>query len=161
MTEESGTAADDAVRHEEVLHAEGHEHVSGTHASTFEVTTDDYLTPAGDCIFGIEADRAPADFASAFVDACRDPATRIVTELSVPKDGALDDALVQRIVASGHPDLTFESDRSAVWRTSDYVDERTVAVGADGAAADLDRDLIAALATGAPLRVRIVAEAPA
>jgi hypothetical protein len=161
MSDESGPAADDAVRHQEVLHAEGHEHVSGTHPSTFEVTTDDYLTPAGDCIVGIEADRAPADFAPAFVDACRDPEARIVTELSVPVDGSSDDAHVQRIVASGHPDLSFESDRSAVWRTSDYVDDRTVAVGAGGAAADLDRALVAALADGAELAVRIAVEAPA
>ncbi|MEF8868784.1 MAG: DUF371 domain-containing protein, partial [Haloarculaceae archaeon] len=32
-----------------------------------------------------------------------------------------------------------------------YVDDRTVMVGADAAAADLDRDLVAALAAGAEL----------
>jgi len=46
----------------EVVCARGHEHVSATHASTFEVTTDDWLTPAGDCILAVEADRAPRDF---------------------------------------------------------------------------------------------------
>jgi len=59
----------------EVIRARGHEHVAATHESTFEVTTDDWLTPAGDCIVGIEADRAPADFDADFVAACRDPAT--------------------------------------------------------------------------------------
>ena len=99
----------------ETVAARGHEHVAATHASTFEVTTDDWLTPAGDCIVGVEADRAP-------------------------------------------PDLTFASDRSLVVRTSDYVDDRTVAVGADAAAADLDRSLVRALADGAALTVRLRVE---
>jgi len=62
------------------------------------------------------------------------------------------------IHARGHPDLTFESDRSAVVRTSTYVDDRTVAVGADAAAADLDRALVAALADGAGLTLTLTVE---
>jgi len=176
MSDEGATAehdGGDAKRHEEILHAEGHEHVQGTHASTFEVTTDDYLTPAGDCIVGIEADRAPADFDDAFVAACQNAVARIVTTLTVRDDdanggepagdGDEGEPIVgtQEIVARGDPELTFESDRSAVWRTSDYVDERTVAVGADGAAAAIDRELIEGLADGATLDVRIEVASPA
>jgi hypothetical protein len=135
----------------ERIRARGHEHVAATHDTTFEVTTDDWLTPAGDCIVGVEADRAPADFAPAFVDACRDPDTVITVTLDA--DGTTD-----TVRARGHPDLTFGSDRSAVVRTSTYVDDRTVAVGADAAAADLDRDLVAALEAGADLTVTLDAE---
>jgi len=43
-----------------------------------------------------------------------------------------------------------------VGRTSDYTDdERTVFVESGGAAADLDRDLVAALADGAELTLRL------
>ncbi|MFB6157028.1 MAG: DUF371 domain-containing protein [Haloferacaceae archaeon] len=136
---------------EEVIEARGHEHVRATHGSTLEVTTDDWLTPAGDCIVGVEADRAPADFDPAFVDACRDPAARIEATLSV-------DGRRETVVASGDPRLTFGSDRSAVLRTSDYVDDRTVAVAADAAAADVDRDLVAPLADGADLTVVLAVE---
>ena len=136
---------------EVVVHARGHEHVSAEHASTFEVTTDDWLTPAGDCIVGIEADRAPADFDADFVAACRDPETTITLTLETADTS-------QQVRARGHPDLTFESDRSAVVRTSAYVDERTVAVGADAAAANLDRDLVAALADGADLTFTLTVE---
>ena len=52
----------------ETITASGHENVSGEHASTLEVTSDDFLTPAGDCILGIEADRVPAEFDPDFVD---------------------------------------------------------------------------------------------
>ncbi|WP_338741929.1 DUF371 domain-containing protein [Haloplanus salilacus] len=135
----------------EEVRARGHEHVAATHDSTFEVTTDDWLTPAGDCIVGVEADRAPADFDDDFVAACRDPEATITLTLS-----AADESVSVR--ARGHPDLGFESDRSAVIRTSTYVDDRTVAVGADAAAADLDRDLVDALATGADLTVTLAVE---
>ncbi|WP_435179958.1 DUF371 domain-containing protein [Halorussus sp. AFM4] len=137
----------------EVLHARGHENVSAAHASTFEVTTDDYLTPAGDCILGIEADRAPADFDSAFVDACQDAEATITATFEA--DGHRETA-----VGRGDPDLTFESDRSAVGRTSDYVDDRTVMVGAEFAAEGFDRDLVAALADGADLTVTLRVERP-
>lgn len=132
----------------EDLHAHGHEHVRATHASTVEITRDDWLTPAGDCIVGIGANRAPADFVPAFVRAARSPAARIELDLVTP-------AARDRIVGQGHRDLTFNSKRCLVARTSDYVDDRTILVGADRAAADLDRQLVAALREGAALTVRI------
>jgi hypothetical protein len=115
------------------------------------VTTDDWLTPAGDCIVGVAADRAPTDFDDDFVAACRDSEATITLTLET-------DGTSQRVRARGHPDLTFESDRSAVVRTSTYVDDRTVAVGAGAAAADLDRDLVAALADGTDLTVTLAVE---
>lgn len=57
---------------DEVVRAHGHEHISARHASTLELTEENYLTPAGDCILGIEADRTPTDFDAEFTDACRD-----------------------------------------------------------------------------------------
>jgi hypothetical protein len=128
------------------VHARGHEHVAATHASTFELTTDDWLTPAGDCILGIEADRAAADLDPAFATACRDPDARISLRLAAGGHA-------ETVHARGDPALTLASDRSLVVRTSDHVDDRTVAVGADRAAADLDRGLVAALADGAALEL--------
>ena len=138
----------------ETIHARGHEHVQSAHASTFEVTSDDWLTPAGDCILAIEADRTPADFADAFVAAAQSHDAHITATLST-------DGHSHTITGRGHPDLTFAGDRSAVGRTSDYVDDRTIMVGADGAAADIDRDLVDALAGGAELtlELRVVADA--
>ena len=58
-------SADDLV---EVVRARGHENVTAEHVSTLEFTSDDFLTPAGDCILAVEADRVPADFDDAFRD---------------------------------------------------------------------------------------------
>jgi hypothetical protein len=148
--------APDAATAREVVHAHGHEHVRAEHASTFEVTTDDWLTPAGDCILAVEADRAPADFDDAFVEACRDTDARIEASVAVDPGGDWEDpAHETTITGHGHPELTFEDDRGAVGRTSDHVDDRTVMLHADAAAADLDRDMVAALADGAALRLTL------
>lgn len=135
----------------ETVHAHGHANVTAAHASTFEVTTDDFLTPAGDCILGIEADRAPADFDDAFVEACRDADATITTTFAVGDH-------TETIVGRGDPDLELANERSMVWRTSGYVDDRTVAVGAEFAAEGFDRDLVAALADGADLTVTLAVE---
>jgi hypothetical protein len=132
----------------EAVRARGHEHVSAEHASTLELTSDDFLTPAGDCILGIEADRVPSDFDAAFVAACRDAEATITATIE-----AGDHAVT--VTGSGHPDLTFESDRSHVLRTSDYVDDRTVMVGADAAAGDVDRDLVSMLADGSTVTMTL------
>jgi len=136
---------------DERFRARGHEHVTATHESTLEVTTDDYLTPAGDCIVGIDADRAPADVDPAFQRACQDAAATIT--LTLVADGITD-----RVQGRGDPGLTFGSDRSLVARTSTYVDDRTVLVDADGAAVDLDGALVAALADGAALEATLHVE---
>ncbi|QCS42387.1 DUF371 domain-containing protein [Natrinema versiforme] len=136
---------------DEVIHARGHENVSAEHASTFEVTTDDYLTPAGDCILAIEADRTPADFDPEFVAACRDETATI--SVTIEADG-----YTETVEGRGDPDLEFENERSAVGRTSDYVDDRTIVVGAEFAAEGFDRDLVDALADGAEATVTISVE---
>lgn len=129
---------------EERIVARGHDNVTATHESTVEVTTDDYLTPAGDCIVGIDADRSPAAFDPEFRSACRHADSTITMTL---RAGGITD----RIVGRGDPELALTSDRSLVARTSTYIDDRTVLVDADRAATALDRGLVSALAEGADL----------
>lgn len=133
-----------------VVHARGHENVSGQHASTLEVTSDDFLTPAGDCILAIEADTVAADVPQSFVEQCQTETAEITATLEA-------DGHRETVTGRGHPDLSFEGERSMVCRTSDYVDDRTVMVDADAAAGDLDRDLVAVLTEGveATLTLRV------
>ncbi|MFT4947696.1 MAG: hypothetical protein ACI8TL_001945 [Natronomonas sp.] len=136
----------------EQIRAVGHEHVSAEHASTLELTSDDFLTPAGDCIVGIEADCVPNEFDEEFVVACQDDSATITVELEAA--GHTDS-----LTARGDPELSFESDRSAVIRTSAYTDDdRTIAVEATAAAGDLNRELVAALAEGATLTATLSVE---
>lgn len=133
---------------QEIVRAMGHENVSAEHASTFEVTTDDWLTPAGDCILAVEADRAPADFDPEFVAACRNEDATITVTFEA-------DSHTEAVAGRGHPDLSFESERSMVGRTSEYTDERTFVVGAQKAANGFDREFVEALSADAELVVTI------
>lgn len=134
-----------------VIRARGHENVTATHSSTLELTADDFLTPAGDCIIGIEADRTPTGFSADFVASCQNRSATI--ELVLEAGGQRD-----VITGRGDPGLSFTGERSLVCRSSDYVDERTAMVEADAAAADLDRGLVEALSAGADLVARIAVE---
>ena len=145
---DDGDATDRFV---ERVRARGHENVSAMHASTFEVTTDDFLTPAGDCILAVEADRAPADFDPDFVAACRDEAATISMTIEAGDHQ-------ETVTGRGDPALEFTNERSAVGRTSDYVDDRTVMVDARFAAAEFERELVDALAAGIDVEVRYVVE---
>lgn len=129
---------------EEVVRAHGHKHVRAEHASTWELTSDDWLTAAGDCILAVDADRTPADFDASFVNSCRDADTCIRATLAVDGESVT-------VSGRGDPALTFESDRSLVARTSTHVDHRTVLIDADAGAANLPRSMVEALADGADL----------
>lgn len=150
-TRDSPDDVHQAGTHAQTVRARGHEQVRATHESTLEVTSDEYLTPAGDCIVAIGADRTPVDFESDFVAACRDPDATITA--TIEAGGQVD-----QVTGRGHPDLSFGGDRSLVCRTSDYVDDRTVMVDADRAAAALDRELVAALSEGADCRLTLAVE---
>jgi len=137
----------------EVIHAQGHTNVSARHASTLEVTSDDWLTPAGDCILGIDADRVPSDFDTEFIQACQSPDASITATITVESEAV--ETHTEKITGSGSPQLSFDNNRSHVARTSTYTDDRTVLVDGDTAAADIDRDMIDALTTGAKLTLEL------
>ena len=138
---------------EQVITASGHPNVTATHQSTLEVTSDDYLTKAGDCIVAIEADVVPAEFDESFIAACRDDTAEITASIEIGGHREL-------IRGRGDPALTFESDRAMVIRTSEYVDDRTVLVEADGAASTLDRGLVSASARGGDVTVTLSVNPP-
>ena len=118
----------------EVIHCKGHKNVRATHRSTLEITTEDFLTPRGDCIICVSADKALKDLSEEFKEALRKGSKlRIVI-----KAGNLRDELI----AHGSPELKLESPVSMVIRKSDYIDGRTLAIRANKSARDLRRELV-------------------
>ncbi len=118
----------------EIIHCYGHENIKATHKSTLEITKEDFLTPRGDCIICIKADKALRDLSDEFKRALKS-GKRIRIRIIV-------DDLVDEIIASGDERLTFENDVSMVIRKSTYIDGRTLAVKADKAAKDIDRRIV-------------------
>ncbi len=119
----------------EVVRARGHPNIRALHRTTFEITRDDYLTPRGDCIIGVSADKAPADFSPRFRGiASRDDALILILLYA---EGEFDLA-----VGSGSSRLELTDSRRMVFRRSNYTEPGTVAVGVDKAARDLKRSLV-------------------
>ncbi|AMM54986.1 DUF371 domain-containing protein [Pyrococcus kukulkanii] len=118
----------------EVIRCRGHPNVKATHRSTLEVTKENYLTPRGDCIICISADKALADLNPKIKEAIRQ-GKKIKIRIRVGE-------LVDEVIAQGDPRLTLESEVSMVIRKSNYVDGRTLAIKANKAAKDIDRKLI-------------------
>ena len=130
----------------EVIRAVGHENVKATHKSTLEITKDPTLTPRGDCIIAVSADKACADLKSEFKRALRRPGACITIEIRCGNFAAV-------VKARGSPHLLLTDTRSIVIRKSSYIDARTLAVEADKAAADLPRELVTCLQRGEEVRI--------
>ena len=136
---------------EYVLHAKGHKNVTSTHKSTFEVTTDENITKAGDCIIGVQSDVKLGDLPLELKGAIRDENTKIKVVLET--ENAEDE-----IIGYGHPDLTLEHPTDMVCRKSNYRCSRTLMINADKAAVDLKKELIDDLREGRELKVSIIVE---
>lgn len=125
----------------ETVRARGHRNVTATHRSTFEVTRDCDMTPAGDCIIAVCADRWPATLSDEFKAMAAREDAKITAEI---RCGGRTDIVQGR----GSSKMTFTDERSMVFRVSDFVCGRTVMINADKAARGLDRELVKALASG-------------
>ena len=106
------------------IQAKGHENVTSRHKSTFEITKDQYLTPSGDCIVGVD-----------LKDQIADSNTKIIVELKTENG-------YDEIVGYGHEDLSLTHPTDIVIRKSDFTCPRTLMVNSDKAARDLDTKLI-------------------
>ncbi|MFQ5711311.1 MAG: DUF371 domain-containing protein [Candidatus Geothermarchaeales archaeon] len=132
----------------EEFEAYGHPKVRATHRGTIEITRESLLTSRGDCIVGLNAEKACGDLSERLKRALRRSGSRVQIVLNC--EGEED-----RVSARGDESLTLGSTLSMVIRKSDYVCHRTLAVGADKAARDLSRALIEKLREGKKLRVKI------
>lgn len=133
----------------DIIIAYGHPNIKATHKTTFEVTKDTYLTPKGDCIIGIKADKALSDLSDELKNALKRRDAIVKLKLKV-------DDIEDEVTAYGNPRLILSSKKEAVVRKSDYICERTLAIKADKAAMDIDRRLVEKLRKGKKLILEIV-----
>jgi len=122
------------LKAKEHLTAHGHVNIKSANKTTFEITKEEHLTPRGDCIVAVGANKGAVDLSPEFKKtACR-PDAHI--EIRIAVDGE-----VETVKAKGHSALTFSHPTDLVVRKSDYVCGRTLAIRADKAACDLSRKL--------------------
>ena len=121
----------------EIIKCRGHQNVRATHRSTLEFTKENYLTPRGDCIICIGADKGINDLSDEFRAALK-AGKKLLIRIKVGD-------LVDEVLAEGSPELILDHDFSIVIRKSEYIDSRTLAIRANKAARDIKRDLISHL----------------
>jgi hypothetical protein len=119
--------------------AYGHENVLGTHRTTLEVTTEDFLTKRGTCIVGIRANMTLAEMPPEIKRLARLDSTAITLRMTVADQ-------TREVNGRGSHGLTYDDATSMVARTSPYESGRTLMVRADKAAIHLDREFVKLLA---------------
>ncbi len=124
-----------------LFRAWGHPNIKAVHKNTIEFTKEDYVSPEGDCIVGVNADFDAAKLGE-FVKKHKHVKITI-------KTGGLQEV----IFAKTNPE--FNDDAELVIRIGEYASPRTFAVRADKAAKHLSRDLVKALQTGSPVEVEL------
>ena len=120
---------------EEIV-AWGHPNITAKHRTTLEVTKDENLTLRGDCIIGVRADKAICDIDDKIKNWLK-LGYAVKIEIVLPQYGLKDS-----LKAFGSSKMTFKHKTDIVVRRSDFVCDRTVAIKADKAAKDIDREIV-------------------
>ncbi len=128
----------------EIVKSRGHVNVTATHKTTIEITKDDYLTPLGDCIIGIQADKTSGEFSDEFKRLAKNDDSVIIV-VFVTKNS------IDIVWGRGSRKLVLNNKRKIIIRKSDHIDDATIMINADKAARDLSRQLIEDLVRGSPL----------
>lgn len=137
----------------ETIHCRGHKNVRALHKSTFEITKETDLSPNGDCIIAVGADRGAADLSPAFRDALSRDGTILTTTLSCG-------GVTATVRSEGCAGITLTHETDLVWRRSTFLCPRTVAIYSDHTARQLPRELIEKLQNEGEMTVTFRAELP-
>ena len=129
----------------------GHENITSRHKTTLEFTKDEDLSLKGDCIVGIKADFS-LQLLKKFIKTLNNNKITITIQTMTNnnnenyniKDNNYKNENNNKIIEKINAEInkSFNSDKEMVIRKSDFIDERTLAIKADKAAFDLNRDLI-------------------
>ena len=131
--------------------AYGHPHVTATHRTTFEITAEKHLSPAGTCIIAVRSEKGASDLSDDFRNLLRAPGSRLITCLTC-KDTRV------TIISSGSPDLILNHPTDLVWRRSSFACGRTIGLYSDHTAATLPREMIRFLQAGEKLDILLTVE---
>jgi len=113
----------------------GHPMVRSAHPTTIEVTTEDRLTPKGDCILGVGASSGCAQLGAEVKGLLRTAGSTVTIRFVVGES-------TFEVKAEGDPRLELSHPSDIVIRRSDFISDRTLAVHADAAAKDVPRGIV-------------------
>ena len=120
----------------EKINAKGHRNIRGLHHTTIEITKEEDLSPRGDCIVGVKADKAVNDLSPSFKNLLKDKNTILMGLFYI--NGSLYDI----VIGQGDPRLSLDNSIKIIFRKSTYIDNSTIAIRVNKAARDLNREMI-------------------
>jgi uncharacterized protein len=113
----------------------GHPNIRSLHAKTIEITKDEHLTPRGDCIIGVKADKACADLDQSVKHRLKSNSSLAKMELIVGDESFL-------VSGMGDERLSMLNAHDIVIRKTNFVCPRTMSVLCDQASSDIPRKLV-------------------
>ena len=113
----------------------GHPNITSLHRRTIEITKDSNITPNGDCIIGVRANKACSDLDQRLQVLLKQDKSPIFLELLVENK-------VFRMTGYSNKKILLESKHDIVTRRSSFVCPRTLLVGCNKASYDIPRDII-------------------
>ena len=113
----------------------GHPNVRSLHSKSIEITKDGYLTPKGDCIIGIKANKACTDLEESIRRGLKSNSAIVKIEVIVDDESFI-------IKGRGDERLTMLNPHDIVIRRTNFVCPRTMSVLCDKASSDMPRELV-------------------
>jgi uncharacterized protein len=113
----------------------GHPNVRSLHSKSIEITKDGYLTPKGDCIIGIKANKACTDLEESIRRGLKSSSAIVKIEVIVGHESF-------NIKGRGDERLTMLNPQDIVIRRTNFVCPRTMSVLCDKASSDMPRGLV-------------------
>jgi hypothetical protein len=113
----------------------GHPNITSLHRKTIEITKDTNITPNGDCIIGVRANKACSDLDKRLQVLLKEDKSLIIIELIVEN-------IVFRMTGYSNKKLSLHSKHDIVTRRSNFVCPRTLLVECDKASYDIPREII-------------------
>jgi hypothetical protein len=132
----------------DTIHAKGHHNILATHKTTLQITKDDSISKRADCIIAVSADKSLSDLASDVKTALSSNTAKM--RLTI-KAGHMSEV----ITGFGSTNLSLSDTDDMVVRKSGFVSGRTLMIGADKAARDLDRAFVDKLKTSEDITITI------
>jgi hypothetical protein len=116
----------------------GHPNIQSLHARTIEITKDKHLTLNGDCIIGIDANKA-----------CKDLDTDLKKRIKTNDSNVEIELIVEpysfSIKGSGNDNLLLTNEHDIVLRKSKFICDRTLSINCDFSAFEIPREIINSL----------------
>lgn len=116
----------------------GHPNVQSLHAKTIEITKDEHLTPRGDCIIGVKANKGCADLDESFKRRVKSNSAVVRIEVMVGEESFL-------ITGRGDERLSMLNVHDIVIRRTNFVCPRTMSILCNKASSEVPRKLVKVL----------------